>query len=163
VDGQSEQIPQCPVPEGPVLAADQVRARRGRAADHYPLRLTWKRNLPRRFRPCDQRWDIGVCASKNKHPTTIAPRRGSTVQIQALRATCGVICVSLQLCILTVTLSTETGVESTVCSWVKSLGAMPEQWKGRFWWPEVVDDAWYVHTKTVSNLERDLAARIAKM
>jgi len=40
--GQSEQTPQCPVPERPVLAADQVRARRGRAADHYALRLTWK-------------------------------------------------------------------------------------------------------------------------
>jgi hypothetical protein len=66
---------------------------------------------------------------------TIAPRRGSTAQIQALRllrVTCGVICVSLQLCILTVTLATETGAESTVCSWVKSLGAMPEQWKARF-------------------------------
>lgn len=104
-----------------------------------------------------------MCTSKNKHPTTIAPPGGFTVQIQAMRATCGVICVSLQLCILTVTLSTETGGESTVYSWVKSLGAMPEQWKGRFWWPEVADNAWYDHTKTVSNPERHLAARIAKM
>jgi hypothetical protein len=60
-------------------------------------------------------------------------------------------------------LSTETGVESTVCSWVKSLGAMPEQWKGMLWWPEAADDAWYEHTKTVCNPERDLAARIARM
>jgi hypothetical protein len=52
--------------------------------------------------------------------------------------------------------------DSTMCSWVKNLGAMPAQWEGRFWWPEVADDAWYDHTKTVSNPERDLAARIAR-
>jgi serine/threonine protein kinase len=50
----------------------------------------------------------------------------------------------------------------TAFSWVEQLGAMPEQWKGKYWWPEEVKDAWYDHT-TTPDPERDLAARIARM
>lgn len=54
------------------------------------------------------------------------------------------------------------GGESTAFSWVEQLGAMPESWKGRFWCPEEVRDAWYDH-KTIPGPERDLASRIARM
>ena len=54
------------------------------------------------------------------------------------------------------------GGESTAFSWVEQLGAMPEQWKGRFWWPEEVKDTWYNCT-TTPDPKRDLAARIARM
>jgi len=54
------------------------------------------------------------------------------------------------------------GGESTAFSWVEQLGAMPEQWKGRFWWPKEAKDLWYDCT-TAPNPERDLAARIARM
>jgi serine/threonine protein kinase len=54
------------------------------------------------------------------------------------------------------------GGGSTAFSWVEQLGAMPEQWKGRFWWPEEVNDAWYERT-TTPDPERDIAARIARM
>lgn len=40
---------------------------------------------------------------------------------------------------------------------------MPERWKGRFWWPEVADNAWYDHRETFSDPERDLAAKSARM
>lgn len=54
------------------------------------------------------------------------------------------------------------GGESTAFSWVEQLGAMPNHWKGRFWRPEEVNDAWYDQT-TTPDPERDLAARIARM
>jgi hypothetical protein len=39
---------------------------------------------------------------------------------------------------------------------------MPEQWKGIFWLPKEVNDAWYDHT-TTPDPERDFAYRIARM
>lgn len=54
------------------------------------------------------------------------------------------------------------GGQSTVFSGVEQLGAMPEQWKGKFWWAKDIGDAWYDQA-TVSNPERDLANRIARM
>jgi hypothetical protein len=54
------------------------------------------------------------------------------------------------------------GGGSAAFGWVERLGAMPEQWKGRFWWPKEVSDAWYDHT-TTPDPERDLADRIARM
>ncbi|KAK0111552.1 hypothetical protein ONS95_001903 [Cadophora gregata] len=54
------------------------------------------------------------------------------------------------------------GGRSTAISWVEQLGAMPGQWKGKFWFPGEVDDAWYERT-TTPDVERDLAARIARM
>jgi hypothetical protein len=105
------------------------------------------------------------CASNSKHLTVSVPRRGFRTQIQALQAqaTCGVTCASLQLCILATTFSTATragrrrsaGSNSCMC-------AMPEQWKGKFWWPKEVNDAWYDHT-TTPDPERDFAYGIARM
>ncbi|KAF8850460.1 kinase domain-containing protein [Acephala macrosclerotiorum] len=54
------------------------------------------------------------------------------------------------------------GGESTAFSWVEQLCAMPEQWKGTFWWQLDSDEAWYDQT-TTSDPERDLADRIARM
>lgn len=55
------------------------------------------------------------------------------------------------------------GGESTAFSWVEQLGAMPEKWKGRFWCPGEVKDAWYDHATTTSDPKRDLASRIARL
>ena len=52
------------------------------------------------------------------------------------------------------------GGRDTVFSWFEHLGPMPEQWKGRFFWSNVVEDAWYDPTMT-SDPKRDLAFRIA--
>lgn len=54
------------------------------------------------------------------------------------------------------------GGASTAFSWVEQLGATPIQWKGRFWYPKDVKDAWYDPT-TTPDPERDIAARIARM
>ncbi|KAH7317631.1 kinase domain-containing protein [Rhexocercosporidium sp. MPI-PUGE-AT-0058] len=54
------------------------------------------------------------------------------------------------------------GGGSTAFSWVEQLGAMPSQWKRRFWWPEEVNEPWYENT-TTPDPERDLATRIARM
>ena len=42
------------------------------------------------------------------------------------------------------------GGGSTAFSWVEQLGVMPEKWKGKFWWSEEVNDAWYDHTRPAS-------------
>jgi serine/threonine protein kinase len=55
-----------------------------------------------------------------------------------------------------------SGGGSPAFSWVEQLGAMPEQRKGRYWWSEAVNYAWYDQT-TTADPERYLAARIARM
>jgi hypothetical protein len=40
------------------------------------------------------------------------------------------------------------GGGSVPLSWVEQLGAMLEQWKGRFWWSEAVKDSWHDQTTT---------------
>ncbi|TVY85935.1 Serine/threonine-protein kinase [Lachnellula willkommii] len=67
--------------------------------------------------------------------------RGFMVQIRPLRATCGVMCLFATL-YFGCGVFYGNGGKLTGTSWVNQLGAMPKQWKGKFWSPDWYDD-WY--------------------